>query len=90
MIRNPRESHRSQKNSVIFPQHVKPVSGHHASVFQIILAAPVQAIIFQTIPAVDFGGRIQNLLSGRKYFLADAVSRNRRNLENFHQFFASL
>jgi hypothetical protein len=84
MIGNTRKPDSAEEYGITGAQDVQTIVGHHLSVPEVVLTAPVEIQILQAQPPMDLAQSIQNLAAGGHSFFADAISRDRRNLKCFH------
>src|ERR1700730_1026216 len=77
MIRNRWEPDSTQKNSVMMPDLVETVRGHHLTGFLVISATPGKLLPLK-LNARFFGRRIDHSNPFRHHLLTNSVSLNRR------------
>src|SRR5580765_1720260 len=86
MIRNTRKPNRPQENGIERPQLFQAVLRHHFSRLRVSLTAPVEGPPVESeSESLSRGLQYANALGN--HFLSDSVSRNYRNVENFHRSF---
>ena len=79
---------RTEEDRVVVLDLVAAVLGHHAAMFLVELAAPIEAVEFEGEAAVARGERPQDLDARVDHLRADAVARNSGDPVGLHSSFS--